>query len=277
MKSLWKKFILPTLLPLLIGVAIGLILIPLFENKFIFKPSKYPKGNWQYNLISLGIRDCTFITSDGVKLNAWFLPVRNARSTVLICHGNGGNLSYFYSYLNQLAQLRVNTFVFDYRGYGKSEGEPTEAGVYLDVIATYQFLIRQPEVDSTKIIVQGISLGSAIAVELATRISCRALILESAPTSVEDVAKSRFLPIYLFIKSKFDSITKIKTLKLPILFIHGTDDHLVPISYGRKLFASASEPKWFYEVPNAGHNDLHEVGGKAYLQKLDEFISEVIE
>ena len=273
MNKLWHKVIRPYILPLLLGIGIGLMIIPLVENKFIFKPTKYPTGHWNLNLQINGIVDCYFVATDGVKLNGWFIPVDSPRASLLICHGNGGNISYYFSYMKDLTRLHVNVFMFDYRGYGKSEGESTEEGVYSDVAAAYQFLIKQHAVDSTKVILLGISLGSAVAIDLATKIQCAGLILQSAPTSVADVAKSRFIPIHLFTKSKFDSINKIKQLQIPILFIHGTDDHLVSISYGRKLFAAANEPKWFYEVQGAGHNDLYSVAGATYLQKMNEFIS----
>ena len=178
MKNLWQKIIWPYLLPLFIGISIGLIIVPLVENKFIFKPTKYPGGYWNFDFRTNGIEDCYFSAYDGVKLNGWFVPVDSPRATLLICHGNGGNISNYLSYVKDLARIHVNVFMFDYRGYGKSEGTPTEEGVYRDVTAAYQYLINRRTVDSTKIILIGISLGSAIAIELATKIQCSGLVLQ---------------------------------------------------------------------------------------------------
>ncbi len=261
------------LLPLAVGLLLGILLILLFENSVVYHPIKYSEGMWNTSLLDLPIEECTFTTSDGLKLHGWFLPNDSATTTLLWLHGNAGNIIHRLDQLRMFRSLECNIFIIDYRGYGRSEGEPSEEGLYLDAVAAYDYLESRSAVQQTRIFVYGQSLGSAVAVDLATKRNCDGLILESSLTNAKDMAKEMFpwFPLHLFIRSRFDSETKIKSLHIPLLFVHGSDDDIIPISHGKKLFDSANEPKQFYEIPGAGHNDCYVVGGMEYIFRMKKF------
>jgi fermentation-respiration switch protein FrsA (DUF1100 family) len=165
-------------------------------------------------------------------------------------------------------------FIFDYRGYGKSEGKPNERGLYADAIAAYEYLVSRDDVEKDHIVFFGRSLGGAVAVELATQKPCEKLILESTFTSIKDMTKEMFngLPVHYIVHTKFDSLTKIEKIRVPLLLIHGNQDTVVPFEQGKRLFNAANEPKHFYEILGADHNDTYEVGGRLYFERLSQFI-----
>jgi hypothetical protein len=177
-----------------------------------------------------------------------------------------------------LRSLHINLFIFDYRGYGKSEGEPNEVGVYLDSQAAYDWLVNIKKIPPSKIILFGRSLGGICAVEIAAKNLAAGVILESVFPSARRMAQKifPFLPLGWAIKSRFDAIALVPGLKLPKLFLHGTQDEVVPYKLGRELFAAAVEPKTFYDIEGAGHNDTYLVGGPAYFDALDQFIQNAI-
>ncbi|MFQ5753142.1 MAG: alpha/beta hydrolase [bacterium] len=267
------------LLTLLIIIVLFILFIRLIENKFIYFPFKYPRGYWQPEAFGLQVEDCYFKTADGLRLHGWFVSHENALATLIWCHGNAGNITDRLDNLAKFAKLPLNIFIFDYRGYGKSAGSPDEKGIYLDAEAAYDYLISKKNMDSKKIILFGRSLGGAVAVDLATRRTCAGLILESTFTSANDMAKSAFgfIPVYLIIKTKLNSIAKIPHIQVPLLVFHGTRDRTVPIRFGRKLFHAAPEPKEFYEIQGADHNDTYLVGGQSYFDKLLEFIQQTVQ
>jgi fermentation-respiration switch protein FrsA (DUF1100 family) len=274
----WQKFLRSFVLPITIGIVVGSVFIVMFEERMIYFPFKYPDGYWEPERFGLRVEDCYFTTTDNIRLHGWFISSQQARATLLLCHGNAGNISHRIDLAKKLLPLHINVFMFDYRGYGRSEGEPSEEGLYRDVAAAYDYLLTRHDVDSNRIIAFGQSLGSAVAVDLATKRQCKALLIEAAFTSAADVAQSLFwwLPIHPFIRSKFDSDAKIKSLHLPILFIHGENDRTIPLALGEKLFDAANEPKWFYNIPNADHNDTYIVGREEYFRKIDEFLISVL-
>ncbi len=271
------KFKLMSFLAIIIFFFSFIFLLRLFENQFIYFPEKYPVGYWQPEAFGVQVEDCYFNTADGVRLHGWLVAHENPIATLLWCTGNAGNISHRLDNLARLTSLPINVFIFGYRGYGKSEGRPNENGVYLDALAAYDYLTSRPDIERNKIVLFGRSLGGAVAVELATRRPCSGLILECTFTSARDIAKSSFgfIPVHLFLKTKFDSIKKITRLHVPLLVIHGGQDRTVPIRLGKKLFEAANEPKEFYEISGADHNDTYVVGGAAYFNKLLEFIREV--
>lgn len=260
-----------TLTAAVILLALG---IRIFENKFIYFPSVYPAGFWVPQKAGVPAEDCWFAAEDGVQLHGWYVAKDTARATLLWCHGNAGNLSDRLDNLARLRQLPLNIFIFDYRGYGRSQGTPDEAGIYRDARAAYDYLVTRKHVQPERLIIFGRSLGGAVAVDLATQRACAGLILESTFTSAKDMAKRMFgfLPVYLLTKTRFDSIRKIRNVTVPKLFIHGTADQTVPHSLGVRLYEAAPGPKGFYEIPGADHNDTYLTGGKAYFQKLSAFI-----
>ena len=226
-----------------------------FELRSIFFPTK----DFSEVPDSFGFEheDIFLKTRDGLKINAWFVPAKESyatKHTILFSHGNGGNISHRISKIAILNQLGLNVFIYDYRGYGKSEGRPSEAGIYLDAQAAYNYLTKEKGVSADKIIGYGESLGCAVTVDLASRVKLKALILEGAFSRAKDMAGEIFplFPSFLF-HSKFDSLTKIRAITIPKLFIHSSNDEIVPIQLCRKLYDAAPAPKFFTTL-EGGHN-----------------------
>ena len=190
--------------------------------------------------------DVYFKTNDGVKLNGWFFKNPTASSTILFAHGNAGNISDRLLKIKFFYDLGLNVFIFDYRGYGKSQGRPSEAGIYQDAQSAYDYLQSRPDVNRKRLILYGASLGGAVVIDLATHASAALLVVESSITSARDMARIYypFVPSF-FLSLKLDSISKVRDLNLPKLFIHSIDDDVVPFWIGRKLFEAAGEPKEF--------------------------------
>ncbi len=257
-------------------MSLVMLLMVLFEEKFIYFPYKYPEGTWRPETYGLKAEDCFFTTSDGVKLHGWFFRVDHSKATLFWCHGNAGNITHRLHNISKLLPLGINVFIFDYRGYGKSEGKPSEQGVYEDALAAYDFLTMDKGVESLSLIVFGRSLGAAVAIDLASRRVCRGLILESSFPSAQAVAKGMLPFIHFFIRSRFDAESKIKDIHVPLLFTHGTEDRTIPMHLGRILFEKANEPKSFYEIVGADHNDTYIVGGDEYFRRLGTFIDQVL-
>ena len=225
------------------------------ERKSLFYPAKKimitPKE------VHLDYEDVYFETQDHVRLNGWFIPAAQAKSTVLYLHGNAGNIGDRLAKIEIFHDIGVNVFIVSYRGFGNSEGSPTESGMYKDALAGYDYLLTHKDIDTRKIIGYGASLGGAAAVDLAgqRRLSC--LIVDSTFTSAVDMARRiyPFIPSFL-VKLKLDSIGKIKGVRIPKLFIHSLDDTTVPFALGKKLFDTADAPKEFLQLKGS-HNDSH--------------------
>ncbi len=265
------------------GILALLLLYAVFlvacEDKIIYHPHKYPQGIWNPSSFNVKVEDVFFQAKDGTKLHGWYIPSANAQATLLWFHGNAGNLTYRLENIQQLQPLALNIFIFDYRGYGKSEGKPSEAGIYQDSQAAYDYLIREKNVVPLEnLFLFGRSLGGICAVEVASSNPAAGLILESVFTSARDMAGQVFplLPIGWAIRSKFSAVEKVPYLKLPKLFLHGTKDEIVPYKLGRKLYSAAAEPKEFYDIEGAGHNDTYGVGGREYFSAWNRFITDTL-
>lgn len=250
---MYLKFIVKLLL---IYGSLGFIVFNIFksiESSQIYFPYKNLDATPQeYNL---NYEDIYFSTKDDIKLHGWYIYPPKANNTILFFHGNAGNISHRMIDINRFYSWNNNVFIFDYRGYGKSHGSPSEDGLYQDALAAYQFLIRKKNIDADKIIFFGRSLGGALAINLALTFPPKALISESAFTSIKDMAKNiyPFIPSWL-ISSQYDSLTKIKNIKCPKLILHSVDDEIVPFEHGQKLFNAASFPKTFFKM-QGGHNE----------------------
>jgi uncharacterized protein len=256
------------------GLVLLVILIRAFENRLIFFPPRYPQGFIEPEVRGFRTQEIWLTASDGVKLNAFFHAVPDSPKVVLWFHGNAENIGMGFDHLRVLGHLGVNVMALDYRGYGKSEGSPNEAGVYRDADAAYAYLTRSKDFAPKNIFIYGHSLGGAVGVDLASRRECGGLIVESSFTSVPGMARhiykvpfARYLPI-----SRFDSVAKIARVTAPILIIHGTGDAVVPFEMGRRLFEAAHEPKMFMPVEGAEHDDPYVVGGESYFNRLQAFV-----
>lgn len=252
---------------------VALVLVYLFlrwfERANVWIPSRNVIATPE--VVDLEYEDVFFDTEDGVKLHAWYVSGVKPAAALLFCHGNGGNLSYRTESLRQFHSIDLNVFIFDYRGYGKSEGRVTEEGTYKDAMAAYNWL-KQREPD-LPIVIFGRSLGSAVAVDLALKVPAAALICESGFTSIPDMAKVLFpfLPIDLIGTIKYDTQSKMPSLKMPVLVVHGQDDELIPYKYGQALFDSAPEPKEFITLIG-GHNDGFILSESFYLAGIKTFL-----
>jgi fermentation-respiration switch protein FrsA (DUF1100 family) len=226
----------------------------------------------------LEFQDVFFLTRDNTRLNGWFIPHRAAHSTLVWFHGNAGNISHRVENIKLLHdKVKVNIFIFDYRGYGRSEGRVSEQGTYVDGEAALEFVQKRLGVPPHKIVLFGRSLGAAVAAEMANRFESQALILESPFVSVREMARVifPFLPFGPLIQTRYDVREKIRKIRTPLLVLHGDQDEIVPFTQGKLVFDAAPEPKKFFTIAGARHNDTYIVGGEPYYQQLRDFIDEV--
>jgi fermentation-respiration switch protein FrsA (DUF1100 family) len=262
----------------LVAVAAGILLVVVtlrfIENRLIYFPPRYPEGFPSPQIVEREVEDVWLLTADGVRINAFYRSNPASKQVLLWFHGNAENIGYGLDHLRALAKIGVNILAVDYRGYGKSEGKPDEAGVYQDADAAYDYLLKQRHFRAEDIFIYGHSLGGAVAVNLASRRPCGGLIVESSFTNARAMARRMFaIPLIAYVaKSRFDSLQKIRDVRAPILIVHGTRDEVVPYAMGQELFRAAPEPKRFYPIDGGGHNNLLEVGGEPYLACLKGFV-----
>jgi len=261
-------------------VSIGLILGYLFlvgfvyirQGSMLYYPTKEitetPKN------IGLDFEEISLKTEDGVDISAWYIPAENERGVVLFCHGNAGNISHRLDSIRIFHDLNMSVLIFDYRGYGKSKGSPTENGTYLDAESAWDYLVNLKHIRPEKIVLFGRSLGSAVAAEVALRRRAGAVILESGFTSVPDLGNKFFpyLPVRLISRYHYSTIDKVSKVHIPKLFIHSPQDEMIPFEQGMALFEKASEPKEFMRITGS-HNEGFLISGIDYVEGLKRFIS----
>jgi len=262
-----------TYMALMVFMFFGLsaLFYPQIENFFIF----YPEAEFETLPQDWGLscEEIFFESEGGTKLHGWLFPLEPDAPVILFCHGNAGNISHRLENVKFLLDQGLSVFIFDYRGYGKSSGRPSEAGIYGDGLAAYDFLVGSKLIQPSKIIPFGRSLGSSVAIEIALKREVKALIIESAFTSTRDMAGSLFLfrAISFILPAHYDNLGKIAGVSVPKLVIHGDHDEIVPFSMGQRLYQAAQSPKRFFPVTGSGHNDTYLVGGKRYLKALAAF------
>jgi fermentation-respiration switch protein FrsA (DUF1100 family) len=233
------------------------------ENSMIYFPTRFPHGNWT---LPDRVQEVSFKTQDGETIVAWWFPAENPRATLLFSHGNGGDITIRADFANKLREEGYSVLLYDYRGYGKSTGSPHEAGLYLDSQAAYDYLRNVLQVPASEIILFGESLGAAVSIDLATKRECAGLVSLSPFTNICEMAwRTLPIPIGWVLRSRYDSIAKIRQLQTPLTIVHGTNDTLVPIRMGRELFNAHPGRKQFFEIPGAGHNDLIAIGSNEIL------------
>lgn len=234
----------------------------------------FPQKGIQFNpaQFQMPYEEVRLRNDDGQRLHGWFFPGTKAQ-TLLYLHGNAGNISNRLDKIQFLRQIGWSLFIFDYRGYGDSEGSPSIEGVLKDSEAALRYLVRSRQIPTEQIILFGESLGGALATDLASREPFGGVILESNFTSLRDMAQSAypFVPD-LIVPDVYRSIEFIRQIKAPLLIIHGAQDHIIPVEMGKRLFKSAPHPKRFYSVPQASHNDVYVVGQREYLRQIEEFL-----
>jgi len=255
-----------------VGVyAILCVLLYLFQNRLIFFPKKgYDATPADYGLPFEKVR---LTAADGVRIAAWVVRTPASPFWVLFFHGNAGNNTQRIPYLAFLHSLGVNALLPDYRGYGESEGRPTERGVYLDAEAAWKWLTEKEGVPPEKIVIWGRSLGGGPACHLAPKVNPAGLVLESTFTSVKDMARRMFpvFPVSLIVRTRFDNASKIADVRCPVMVIHGPADTLVPYRLGRRLFELANEPKEFMEI-RGNHNDTYSIDDEQCRRRWRAFL-----
>jgi fermentation-respiration switch protein FrsA (DUF1100 family) len=231
-----------------------------FQRQLLYFPDKTRPG--LAGLEQLGVREVVLSTEDGLSLLSWYLPGRPGRPVILYFHGNGGHIGHRVERMLRFAREGYGVLMPEYRGYGSNPGTPTETGFNADARAALGFLGREG-VAPNRLVLYGESLGSGVAVELATRHQVAGLILEAPFTSVAEVAQCHFpyVPAARLVIDRFDSRSRIGRVRAPILVLHGESDRVVPVRFGRALFDAAPEPKEGWFVPQAGHEDLARYGG----------------
>lgn len=240
------------------------------ENALLFHPSRYPSGNWRPQ--GLAFEDAWFAAADGTRLHGWYVPCDQPRAVILFSHGNGGSIADRAGVFRTLHdRMHSSLLAYDYRGYGRSEGVPTEQGILADARAARKWLAERAGIAEGRIVMMGESLGGGVAVDLAAADGARGLVLENTFSSLPDVAAAHFpwLPVRLLMRAQLNSAAKIPNYHGPLLQVHGDRDQIVPFVSGKKLFAAANEPKQFVVVPGGDHNDPRM---PAFLQALDDFL-----
>ena len=274
------------------GLAIAYLAACVFllfrQNRFIFFPA--PVSETTPAAVNLAYQDIWIPIATSTskplgkteRLHGWWMPAADPeQGVVLYLHGNGANVGATVSHCQRLHQLGLSIFVFDYRGYGRSEGSfPTEAQVYADTQAAWNYLTQVREIPPEQIFIYGHSLGGAIAIDLAVKQpEVAGLIVESSFTSMRRMVDVRggfgLFPADLLLTQKFNSLEKVRSLKMPVLFIHGTLDLTVPAEMSQTLFQAAPEPKQLLWVEDAGHNDVAAIGEGRYLQAIQKFVEQV--
>jgi len=236
----------------------------LMQPVFLYSPTRevtYTPGE-----LGLDFESVVFKTSDGLRLTGWFIPADNSRLTVLFCHGNGGNMMHRLDSINILCNLGLNCFIFDYRGYGNSEGKPTEEGTYIDATAAYKWLTEEKKISPPDdIIIFGRSLGGSIAAQLASKVEARALIIESGFTSYVDMGRKfyPYMPVRFFASYGYSTIDYVKEVHCPVMLIHSRNDEIVPFEFSLELHEAANEPKELIEI-SGSHNDGFLVSSEIY-------------
>lgn len=224
--------------------------------------------------VNLDYEDVRIETEDGVSLHGWFIPATDARVTLLFCHGNAGNISHRLESIALFNSLGLNVLIFDYRGYGQSSGRISEPGFYRDVYAMWRELTEKRGIKAENIVVFGRSLGAAVASQLATRVKAGGVILESAFTSVPEMAARLypFLPVRLLVRFQLNNVRHVQGIQSPLLVIHSTDDEIIPYAQGQAVFERAHAPKTLLRI-RGSHNGGFIDSGRFYTEGIEAFLS----
>ena len=244
------------------------------QERYVFKPEKTVKQTPGDR--GLKYEELTLRSSDGVNISAWYIPAENSKGTILFCHGNARNMALDLDGYLMFHGFGYSILTLDYRGYGKSEGRPSEEGVYLDAQSAWDWLVQSKHEMAARIVICGRSLGSAIAANLAAKNPPAALILEAAFTSLPEVGQERYpyFPVKLLSRYRFDTLSQLPRVHCPVLIVHSHDDELISIRHGRRLYEAVEGRKEFVEIggphkgnykPTLGH---YQEGVKHFLESL---------
>jgi len=224
----------------------------------------------------MAYEEISFEAADGVQLSAWYVPAEAGRGVVLFSHGNGGNISYNLPFVEILHRVGLSIFIYDYRGYGRSKGKPSEEGTYSDIAGAWRYLTESRKVPAGQILLYGQSLGGPIAAKLAREKSPVALVLDSTFTSFIDIAGHHYpiLPVRWLARFEYNTIEHVRNIRCPVLVIHSSDDEIVPFKQGVALYEAAQEPKAFVKL-RGGHNDALYLSAVQYREGIDAFLKKI--
>jgi uncharacterized protein len=272
------KRLLRLLIAILIGYLLVLVLVRIYESRLIFFPD-YPgrlSGDW--NPRALSIHEVWLTSSDGIRLHAWWIPNEKAKFTFLAFHGNAGNIADRVPIYEFLSGTPANVLALEYRGYGRSEGNPSEAGFYRDAETAYEFLVSTKRIDPKRIVSFGQSLGTAVAAHLAVNHEIGAVALEAPFPSARKIATKifPFLPgLSLLVYSQFDTQQRVKEINVPILVVHCNQDPVIPFKLGQEVYAAAHFPKTFLEINASCHEEASIIAPTKYRTALQNFLNSV--
>lgn len=263
---------------LVVGLYLALLVLLRFsESRLIYFPGPERQLTPARADLRLPVERVHITTDDDISLVGWVMPAASTDGRwLLICHGNAGNLSQFDRPAHYAGWygLGLSLLAFDYRGYGESGGVPSEQGLYRDAEAAYRFLLERRGVPASRIIVFGHSLGSAVAIDLASRVPVAGLIVEGAFTSALDRGQELYpyIPVRRLARSRFGSLDKVGDISVPKLFLHANRDDVIPLAHGRRLFDAARPPKTFVEL-EGGHGDAFDVDSSRYFASIATFLA----
>jgi len=260
---------------LLVGYVLILLLMYFMQSAMVYHPQKTLAANPV--AIGLDYEDVKFQTEDGVSLHGWFVPYDSVDTTILYFHGNAGNISGRLETIQLLHQLGLNVLIFDYRGYGQSEGTPSEQGTYNDALAAWKYLEENKGIPKDRIVVMGRSLGGSVAAWLAARKAPAATIVESTFTSAIALGAELYpwLPVRWISKFEYNTLENIQRIDSPLFMAHSRDDEVVPFHHGERLFKTAKEPKTFVEL-RGSHGTAFLDTGAQYREAMREFLQKHI-
>lgn len=261
---------------IVIGTWMGFgVLLYASQDQLIFHPTSRLAS--VPSAIGLPYEDVTINTQDDVQLHGWYIPANNPHGVLLFLHGNAGNISHRLASLEIFNRLGLSTLIIDYRGYGDSNGYPSEHGTYTDAEAAWNYLTMERGHDPDNIIIFGRSLGGAVAAWLAARVEPAGVILESTFTSLRALAQKYYpyMPVDLMLRSRYSTDEYLAAVNAPLLIIHSKEDELIPYEHARLLYAAAGHPRQLHTI-QGGHDGGFLLSGDSYIQTIRNFIDKVL-
>lgn len=244
----------------------------LFQHRLVYVPSRDIVA--EPSQIGLAYEEMFIEVTEGNSIHAWFIPAEEKKGVVLFCHGNAGNISHRLQTIEILHNLNMSVMIFDYQGYGKSDGRPGENKTYQDAMASWKYLTEEMSIKPDKIFIMGRSLGGAVAADLAVNTDPAGIILESTFTSAKDIGAElfSFLPVRLLSRFEYNTMSKLRQISSPLMIVHSPGDEIIPYAHGLKLYENARKPRYFTEI-HGGHNSGFLESRSIYVKALENFFA----
>ena len=258
-----------------VGYVLAAAYLYFFQERFVYKPSTRIEGTPAS--VGMYYEEVSLVASDGVRLSGWYLPLADARGTVLFCHGNAGNISHLLAVAQDAHRLGLGILLFDYRGYGQSAGVPSEEGTHRDAEAAWNYLVQEAGLAPEQIAIIGRSLGGPIAARLARDKTPAALFLEETFTSIPELGRELYpiFPVDLLARYEYPTLEYLKQVECPVLISHSRDDMFIVFEHGQRLYEAAGQPKAFTEL-RGGHSSAFSEDAATYEAGVEAFSTEVL-